>query len=73
MLPRPGSAFGQGRDPFGRSGFGGFSHDDGAVQVPDRMEARRVREILNELQRRAGDTERTKTERDYIDRLLQNF
>ncbi|MGE3624148.1 MAG: DUF4175 domain-containing protein [Bdellovibrionales bacterium] len=70
MLPRPGAA---GHDPFGRGGFEGFVRDDGSIRVPDRMESRRVREILNELQRRAGDTDRSKAEREYIDRLLQNF
>jgi uncharacterized protein (TIGR02302 family) len=72
MLPRPGSEAG-GQDPFGRSGFGGYARDDGTMRVPDRMEARHVREILDELQRRAGDSDRSKLERDYIDRLLQNF
>jgi hypothetical protein len=72
MLPQPGMGqMGEGRDPFGRGN--GMLSDDGSVKVPDQMEVRRVREILNELQRRAGDMNRTKTERDYIDRLLQNF
>ncbi len=71
MLPGLGESGMQ--DPFGRSGFGGFARDDGGIKVPDHMEIRRVREILDELQRRAGDSSRSKTERDYIDRLLQNF
>jgi uncharacterized protein (TIGR02302 family) len=71
MLPRPG--FGAGGDPFGRSSFGGFANDDGSVRVPDQMDVRRVREIMDELERRAGDGSRTKDERDYIERLLQNF
>jgi hypothetical protein len=74
MLPQPGmQATGAGRDPFGRSDFGGLGNSDSTVRVPDRMEARHVREILDELQRRAGDADRSKAERDYIDRLLQNF
>jgi len=74
MLPRPGGEeFGEGRDPFGRSGFSGYARDDAGIKVPDQMEMRHVREILDELQRRAGDVNRSKTERDYIDRLLQNF
>jgi len=73
MLPMPGMGeFGQGSDPFGRNPGGMFS-DDSSVKVPDRMEVRRVREILDELQRRAGDMNRPKVERDYIERLLQNF
>ena len=63
--------FGEGRDPFGRSGYNGLREE--GLQLPDHLESRRVREILNELQRRAGDLGRSKTERDYIDRLLQNF
>ena len=69
MLPQPG--MGMANDPFGREGNGMLSDEN--VKVPDQMEVRRVREILNELQRRAGDMARPKTERDYIDRLLQNF
>ncbi len=69
-LSRPGSGFGQGRDPFGRAGF---ARDEGTVKVPDRMQARHVREILDELQRRAGEGDRPRNEREYIERLLQNF
>jgi uncharacterized protein (TIGR02302 family) len=73
MLPGPGGGlFGEGSDPFGRN-TNNLLRDDGGVKVPDQMEVRRVREILNELQRRAGDMGRSQTERDYIDRLLQNF
>lgn len=72
MLPRPGHAVGGASDPFGRE-FGGLLPDADGVKVPNQMETRKVREILDELQRRAGDTNRPKTERDYIDRLLQNF
>jgi hypothetical protein len=71
-MPMPGmGAMGAGQDPFGR----GYqdARDDGGVKVPDQMEVRRVREILDELERRSGDMNRPKVERDYIDRLLQNF
>jgi len=71
MMPSRGmQAMGEGQYPFGR---GRFTQDDGGVKVPQQLEMRRVREILNELQRRSGDMNRPKTERDYIDRLLQNF
>lgn len=70
MLPGAG-AMGMKYDPLGRTT--GLAPDDEGVKVPDQMEVQRVREILNELQRRAGDGARSKTERDYIDRLLQNF
>jgi hypothetical protein len=58
-------------DPFGRQNE--LMPDDNGVKVPDQLEVRRVREILDELQRRSGDMGRSKTERDYIDRLLQDF
>lgn len=61
-----------GRDPFGRrSGFGGFG--EGGVKVPDEMERRRAREILDELRKRAGETERPEPERNYIRRLIDRF
>jgi len=71
MMPMPGMGMAR-SDPFGRE-YGNMLRDDEGIKVPDQMEVRRVREILNELQRRAGDTARPKTERDYIERLLQNF
>jgi hypothetical protein len=37
------------------------------------MERQRSREILEELRRRAGESERPKPELDYIDRLLRQF
>lgn len=64
---------GQGRDPLGRPSPNGAAQDDGSVKVPDQMTIQKAREILDELQRRAGDSARPETERDYIDRLLQRF
>lgn len=68
-----GEGFGPGRDPMGRplSGLGGASAED--VQIPDRGELRRAREILDELRRRSGDEQRPSFELDYIDRLLPRF
>jgi hypothetical protein len=71
MLPQYGAGM-EGNDPFGRE-YGGMMRDNASIKVPDQMEVRRVRQILDELQRRAGDMARPKTERDYIERLLQNF
>ncbi len=63
-----------GADPFGRSGAEGFRGFDGKqVDIPDRMEMRRVEEILLELRRRAGEFSRPQRELDYIDRLLRRF
>ena len=64
---------GQNRDPLGRdSGNMGPEALEG-VQIPDEMELRRAREILDELRRRRGQRTRPPQELDYIDRLLQQF
>jgi hypothetical protein len=65
----------EGRDPFGRNlgGALGTAIDDGDVQIPDQMEQRRARDILQELRRRAGERYRPELEREYIDRLLRRF
>lgn len=66
---RPGS----GQDPLGRRpGNSGIEALEG-VEIPDRMELRRAREILDELRRRRGDRDRPALELDYIDRLLRQF
>ena len=61
------------RDPLGRSPAGQGLDNLGGVEIPDQMEMRRVREIMQELQRRAGQPSRPRFERDYIDRLLRRF
>lgn len=64
---------GRGQDPLGRRpGSSGVEALDG-VEIPDRMELRRSREILDELRRRRGDRQRPPLELDYIDRLLRQF
>ena len=64
---------GQGRDPLGReTGESGIEALEG-VEIPDRMELRRSREILDELRRRRGERGRPAPELDYIDRLLRQF
>ena len=64
---------GNGQDPLGRRpGSSGLEALDG-VEIPDRMELRRSREILDELRRRSGDRQRPALELDYIDRLLHQF
>jgi uncharacterized protein (TIGR02302 family) len=73
VLPSPEMAGGEGgQDPLGRD-LMGPPRDDDSVRLPEQMKTRHVREILDELQRRAGDMGRSKPERDYIERLLQNF
>ncbi len=67
----------QGFDPFGRRNSNengqGASAEDADVQLPDRMEILRAREILEELRKRSGERSRPKIELDYIDRLLDIF
>ena len=72
---RPGQrGRGTGRDPFGRVNSGAYGAAvDGPVKIPDQAETRRAHKILRELRRRAGERQRPKFERDYIDRLLRRF
>lgn len=70
---RPGQQGKQGRDPLGRE-YGGDGRDQGdAVQLPEKGELQRAREILDELRQRSGQQERPETERDYLRRLLEQF
>jgi uncharacterized protein (TIGR02302 family) len=62
------------RDPLGRTdGNYGDAVDTGSEKVPAELERQRSREILDELRRRAGESERPKPELDYIDRLLRTY
>ncbi|GAB4356452.1 MAG: TIGR02302 family protein [Kiloniellaceae bacterium] len=65
------------RDPLGRESQEGpngqFSDNTDGVQIPDQMELRRTREIVDELRRRRGERERPPVELDYLDRLLDQF
>jgi hypothetical protein len=79
---QPGQGQGQGRgqfgqmprDPLGRTNQPGQGlFDTGNVQIPEEADLQRAREILDELRRRAGQMERPRLERDYIDRLLRQF
>ena len=64
---------GQGRDPLGRpqGGDGSSGTAEARREVQDR-EAQAA-ELLDEIRRRAGDRERSETERDYLKRLLNRF
>ena len=60
----PGGWPGWRRDPFGRFPDGAFGSAFGErIKIPDRMEIRR----------RAGERQRPKPERDYIERLIRRF
>ncbi len=62
--------FGEGYDPLGRPNG---AMDDHSVKLPSEREQRRVQEIIEELRHRSNEPNRTKVERDYIDRLLDRF
>jgi uncharacterized protein (TIGR02302 family) len=64
---------GTNRDPLGRPLTNGGAYDQGDVKIPDNNTMQRVRDILDELRRRAGERDRPQIELDYIDRLLQRF
>lgn len=61
------------RDPLGRPRPGQNFGNGDDVRIPTEAEAKRVREILEELQRRAGDRTRSEEELDYIRRLIERF
>lgn len=63
----------QGRDPLGRPLPGSGTLNGEEVKIPTGADMQRAREILEELRRRAGEQNRPKAERDYIDRLLDRF
>ena len=67
-----GSSEGAGDDPLGRDSSGGLG-DNSDVKIPDDGERQKSREVLDELRRRSGQRERPRTERDYIERLLEEF
>ncbi|MBV8548952.1 MAG: DUF4175 family protein [Alphaproteobacteria bacterium] len=71
MLPNGGSGMAD-NDPLGRGGPM-LQPENGKPVVPEHMNALRARQIMDELQKRSGDQGRSRSERDYIDRLLQNF
>jgi len=60
-------------DPFGRNVPGNGMDTGDRVEIPDKADLQRARDILDELYRRAGDRARPPVELDYIDRLLRRF
>lgn len=64
----PNGAPGEGEDPLGRhAGDGG---GQGETDLPSGAERLRLRDVLDDVRRRAQDRERPRLERDYLDRLL---
>ena len=61
------------RDPLGRNAGsnGSIGTDENLLQGEDVY--RRARELLDEIRRRSGDSERPQVERNYLERLLDRF
>ena len=61
------------RDPLGRApgSVGSISSDDNLLQGEDIY--RRARELLDEIRRRTGETDRPRIELEYLKRLLERF
>ncbi|WP_170772573.1 TIGR02302 family protein [Ruegeria lacuscaerulensis] len=61
------------RDPLGRSpgSSGSISTDEGMLQGEDVY--RRARELLDEIRRRTGESDRPQLELEYLKRLLERF
>ncbi|MBI1215961.1 MAG: DUF4175 family protein [Alphaproteobacteria bacterium] len=66
--------YGEGYDPLGRAtGNNNGQVGEQDIQLPSGKERRRVQQIIQELRARSNDYNRPKVERDYIDRLLDQF
>lgn len=63
---------GESQDPLGRNPGSATSFGD-HIKVPAERDLQRAREILEELQRRAGETGRPTLELEYLERLLKRF
>ena len=66
-----GQKAGEAADPFGRDGGTGVGDEN--IDLDSKSDEQRARELLQELRRRAGEREREKQERDYLERLLRRF
>ena len=64
---------GQGRDPLGRPQGGDGSSGTAEARREGQDREAQTAELLEEIRRRAGDRERSETERDYLKRLLDRF
>lgn len=86
LANRQGQGQGQGQGR-GLRGGGGFANQDPlgrpqralgpdlgtTVKVPDEIDTQRAREILDAIRKRLGDSFRPELERDYLERLLDQF
>ncbi len=64
---------GRNLDPLGRSITGNGSPATGREMLGGADAARRARELMEEIRRRAADRAREQLERDYLQRLLERF
>src|SRR5579872_4959931 len=64
---------GQQSDPLGRPLSRRDASDDLSVKVPGEIDVQRVRRILEELRRRASESQRPQIELDYLERLLKDY
>lgn len=64
--------FGEDYDPLGRQ-FGNGKQVGGSIGLPSEGERRRVQDIQRELRERYNDGNRSRNERDYLERLLDLF
>jgi uncharacterized protein (TIGR02302 family) len=62
-----------GRDPLGRPDRSNRPDLGLSVQVPDKIDIQRAREVLDELRRRLADPSRPNYELDYLERLIRTF
>ncbi len=69
---RGGNGF-QNTDPLGRQRATTGPDLGATVKVPDAIDTQRAREILDAIRKRLGDIGRPLIERDYLERLLQQF
>jgi len=60
-------------DPLGRPLSGPQGNPRGQVRIPEEMELRKAREVLDELRRRAGEANRPAPEKAYIERLIPRY
>lgn len=63
----------QGRDPLGRPQNPNGPQTDSHVKIPDKIDTRRARDILEDLRQRLGQSTRPPKELDYLERLIEPF
>ena len=61
------------QDPLGRDRNSGPFSDQGNDRIGDPDVHRRALELVDELRRKSGDSDRSELERDYFERLLDRF